>query len=106
MNNNYFTQVSPYMQQDQGGLSPVFQNIAQQQANQNAALQQQNQQVSQAGQTQGSMGGMNPLAMAAMLRKPNYDQWKTTGDMTYFGNNSNGLGAGQGYTGMNADLGL
>ena len=56
------------MQQDQVGLNPVFQNIGSQQANQNAALQQQNQLVNQAGQTQ-QKGGMNPMAMAAMLRK-------------------------------------
>jgi hypothetical protein len=59
------------MQQPQelGGLTPVFQNIAQQQANQNAALQQQMQNNQMAGQTQGGgMGGLNPLAMAAMLR--------------------------------------
>jgi hypothetical protein len=58
------------MQQDQG-LLPVFQNIAAQQANQNAALQQQNQQVQQAGQVQGrggAMGGLNPMAMAMALR--------------------------------------
>ena len=70
MDNNYFTQVAPYMQQDQG-LSPVFQNIATQQAMQNAALQQQMQNNQMAGQAyqQGSgMGGLNPLAMAAMLR--------------------------------------
>lgn len=81
MDNNYFTQVSPYMQpvnqQEQAGLMPVFQNIAQQQQNQNAALQQQNQQVQQAGQTQGNgMSGLNPLMMAMMLRgkdaKPTY----------------------------------
>jgi hypothetical protein len=53
--------------QDVSGLQPVFQNFGQQQANQQAALAQQNQLVNQAGQTQG--GGMNPLAMAAMLRK-------------------------------------
>jgi len=52
--------------QDVSGLQPVFQNFGQQQANQQAALAQQNQLVNQAGQTQG--GGMNPLAMAAMLR--------------------------------------
>jgi hypothetical protein len=72
MDNNYFTQVAPYMQQlspqDQAGLNPVFQNMAAQQANQNAALQQQNQQVQQAGQVQGGKGGMNPMAMASMLR--------------------------------------
>ena len=67
MDNSYFTNVNPYFaQQDQQGLSPVFQNIGQQQANQNAALAQQNQQVMQAGQTQQS--GMNPMAMAKALR--------------------------------------
>jgi len=34
-----------------------------------AALQQMNQLTAQAGQTGGSMGGMNPQLMAAMLRK-------------------------------------
>jgi hypothetical protein len=101
--------MNPYIQfqnpQDMQGLQPVFQNIAQQQAMQNAALAQQGQLTQQAGQTQ--QGGMNPMAMAAMLRKkPNYDQYQTTGDMTYFGANSNGMGAGQGYYGMNAELGL
>jgi hypothetical protein len=57
----------PQQMQDVSGLQPVFQNFGQQQANQQAALAQQNQLVNQAGQTQG--GGMNPLAMAAMLRK-------------------------------------
>ena len=68
MDNNYFTQVAPYFQQQDQGLMPVFQNIATQQANQNAALQQQMQNNQMAGQTQGGGGGMNPLAMAAMLR--------------------------------------
>jgi hypothetical protein len=71
MNNPYFTTVGSYMQpinpQEQQGLMPVFQNIAQQQQNQNAALAQQNQQVQQAGQI-GQQGGMNPMAMAMMLR--------------------------------------
>jgi hypothetical protein len=44
--------------QDLSGLQPVFQNFGQQQANQQAALAQQNQLVNQAGQNQG--GGMNP----------------------------------------------
>jgi hypothetical protein len=52
--------------QDVSGLQPVFGNFAQQQANHQALLAQQNQLVNQAGQSQG--GGMNPLAMAAMLR--------------------------------------
>jgi len=70
MDNNYFTQVAPYFQQQDQGLSPVFQNIAQQQQNQNAALAQQNQLVQQAGQTQ-QQGGMNPMAMAMALRGQN-----------------------------------
>lgn len=74
MNNPYFTNVGSYMTpvnpQEQQGLMPVFQNIAQQQQNQNAALAQQNQLVQQAGQTQQS-GGMNPMAMAMALRKGN-----------------------------------
>jgi hypothetical protein len=68
MDNSYFTTVNPYFAQQDQGLSPVFQNIAQQQQNQNAALAQQNQLTQQAGQVQQS-GGMNPMAMAAMLRK-------------------------------------
>jgi hypothetical protein len=57
----------PQPMQDVSGLQPVFQNIGQQQANQQAALAQQNQLMNQAGQTQG--GGMNPMALASMLRK-------------------------------------
>lgn len=100
--------MTPVDAQTQAGLMPTFQNIAQQQANQNAALAQQNQQVQQAGQTGQQQGNMNPMAMAMALRgkKPNYDQWQTSGDMTYFGANSNGMGAGQGYSGMNTELGL
>jgi hypothetical protein len=110
MPNSYFTSVDPYQMQDQQGLMPVFQNIGQQQANQQAALAQQNQQVIQAGQI-GKQGGNDPMALAMMLRKkdpnkPNYDGWQTSGDNTYFGSNSNGMGAGQGYSGMNADIGL
>ena len=56
--------MQPVNPQEQQGLMPVFQNIASQQANQNAALAQQNQLVQQAGQNR-----MNPMAMAAMLRK-------------------------------------
>jgi hypothetical protein len=72
MDNNYFTNVGSYMQpvnpQEQQGLMPVFQNIAAQQANQNMAMQQGQQMAQQAGQT-GQQGGMNPMMMAAMLRK-------------------------------------
>ena len=72
MDNNYFTNVGSYMQpidpNELARLSPNFQNIGAQQSAQNAALAQQNQLVQQAGQTRQS-GGMNPMAMAMMLRK-------------------------------------
>ena len=64
--NPYILQPQPM--QDVSGLQPVFQNFGQQQANQQAALSQQNQLVNQAGQTQGG-AGINQLAMAMMLRK-------------------------------------
>ena len=71
MQNPYTSMYMPTgFDQNQQGLSPVFQNMAQQQANQNAALQQQNQLVQQAGQTT-PQGGSNPLALAMALRKPN-----------------------------------
>ena len=71
--NPYILQPQPM--QDVSGLQPVFQNFGQQQANQQAALAQQSQMANQAGQSQG--GGMNPLALAQMLRKgdkPTQDQ--------------------------------
>ena len=49
-------------------LSPSFQNIGMQQAAQNAAMQQGQALTQAAGQT-GQGGGMNPMMMAAMLRK-------------------------------------
>lgn len=63
---------NPYIQQmpqtqDLGGLSPYYQNIAAQQAMQNAAMQQAQGLTQQAGQT--AQGGMNPMMMAQMLRK-------------------------------------
>ena len=66
--------MNPYIQQmqqpqDLGGLSPYFQNIAQQQANQNMAIQQGQQMAQQAAQDSQQSGGMNPMALAAMLRK-------------------------------------
>jgi len=72
MDNNYYTNVNPYMQpmnpQEQQGLMPVFQNIGAQQANQNAAMQQGQALTQAAGQT-GQSGGNNQMALAAMLRK-------------------------------------
>jgi len=58
--------------QDVSGLQPVYQNFGQQQANQQAALAQQNQLANQAGQSQG--GGMNPKALAMALRKQDPNQ--------------------------------
>ena len=63
---------NPYIQQmpqtqDLGGLSPYYQNIGQQQAMQNAAMQQAQGLTQDAGRT--VQGGMNPMAMAMMLRK-------------------------------------
>jgi hypothetical protein len=77
MPNPYFTSVDPYQMPEQQGLMPVFQNIGQQQANQQAALAQQNQQVMQAGMVGKQSEKKSNLAMAAMLRQqdpknPNY----------------------------------
>jgi uncharacterized protein involved in copper resistance len=78
MPNSYFTNVGSYMQptdpNELARLSPAFQNIGAQQANQNAAVQQANQLAQQAAQTGQQSGGMNPMAMAAMLRKGKPDQ--------------------------------
>ena len=74
MDNSYFTTVNPYFTQSDQGLSPVFQNIAAQQANQNMAMQQGQQMANQAAQT-GQQGGMNPMAMAMMLRKGKSDPY-------------------------------
>jgi hypothetical protein len=67
MTNNPYIMQMPQTQ-DLGGLAPYYQNIANQQAMQNAAMQQAQGLTQQAGQTAQS-GGMNPMAMAMMLRK-------------------------------------
>ena len=59
--------MQPINPQEQQGLMPAFQNIAAQQAAQNAAMQQGMGLTQAAGQTNQG-GGMNPMAMAAMLR--------------------------------------
>ena len=71
MYNPYIQQMS--QPQDLGGLSPVFQNIAQQQAMQQQALQQGMDLTNQAGMTvdgKQAGAGYNQLAMANALRKP------------------------------------
>ena len=70
MANPYVTFVDPYAQQDLSGYAPTMQDDSKQRLMQAAALAQQNQQVSEAGQQHGSgLSGLNPLAMAMMLRK-------------------------------------
>jgi hypothetical protein len=71
--------MNPYIQQmmqqqNLGGIDPTFQNIAGQQANQNMAMQQGQGLAQMAGQNaQG--GGMNPMALAMMLRKGKSDPY-------------------------------
>jgi hypothetical protein len=80
MNMNPYGQ-NPYIQQGQmqdlSGVAPMYQNIGGQQANQNAALGQQNQLMNQAAQLgqQSGGGGMNPMMLAMALRnsKPQGD---------------------------------
>ena len=55
--------------QDVSGFSPIYQNIGNQQATQNAAMQQGMGLTQQAGQTAQQGGGMNPMALAMMLRR-------------------------------------
>jgi hypothetical protein len=69
----------PQQAQDMSGLQPVYQNMAAQQQFQNAMAQQGNQLAQQAGQTAGG-SGMNPMALAAALRKD-----KKTGSSGEFG---------------------
>jgi hypothetical protein len=64
--------MNPYIMQmqqpqDLGGLSPYFQNIAQQQAMQNMAMQQGQGLTQSAGKL--GQGGNDNMALAAMLRK-------------------------------------
>jgi hypothetical protein len=64
------TYINPAMQsQDLGGLNAVYQNMAAQQQFQNQAAMQGQQMTQQAGQIGKQGGGMNPMAMAAALRK-------------------------------------
>lgn len=70
MNNTYNRFAQMMQPQEVGGISPVFQNIGNQQAMQNMAMQQGMGLAQQAGQTgQQGGGGMNPLAMAMLLRR-------------------------------------
>jgi len=90
-------------EQSQQGLTPVFQNIAQQQAMQNAAMQEQNQQVQQAGMIPKG-GNLNQLAMAMALRKQNDPYANAQDAMKQYGSgNVYGYG-GQGQIPTNPDF--
>lgn len=69
MNNTYNRFAQMMQPQEVGGISPVFQNIGNQQAMQNMAMQQGMGLTQQAGQTAQQGGSMNPLMMAMMLRR-------------------------------------
>jgi len=92
--------------QDLGGLAPYYQNIAQQQAMQNAAMQQAQGLTQQTGQT--TQSGFNPMAMAQMLRKENTGSpylASIPAMMKYgAGNVYGGFGQGQTPTNANWDL--
>lgn len=82
MANAYITQADPYMSQyDLSGYAPILADDSRQRATQAAALAQQLQEVNQAGQQQGSgMTGLNPLALALMLRKKKPNDGYGAGD--------------------------
>jgi hypothetical protein len=63
---SYFAQLSP---EEKAMLNPMYQNIGQQQNFQTQQMQQGNALTQAAGQTVKGGGGMNALALAAMLRK-------------------------------------
>lgn len=91
--------------QDIGGLAPVFQSIAQQQANQNMAIQQGQGLAQQAGQN--AQSGFNPMALASMLRGGQTGSYlKSIPAMMKYGasNVYGGFGQGQTPTDVNWDL--
>lgn len=117
MDNNFFTQVAPYMQQvnaqEQQGLSPVFQNIGAQQALHNQLMQQQNQQNQDAGNIGAGYGkgisGLSPLAMAMALRggKGSVDIPSTnTAPMTGIAGMGNSVGTGLTQDTFNSGIGF
>jgi hypothetical protein len=82
---------SAMQSQDLGGLNAVYQNMAAQQQMQNQAAMQGQQLTQQAGQT--AKGGMNPMAMAMMLRKKPNDGITAQGTgLAYDANGQNPYG--------------
>ena len=63
---SFFAELSP---EEKAMLNPMYQNIGQQQGFQTQQAQQGNALTQAAGHTAQSAGGMNALALAAMLRK-------------------------------------
>jgi hypothetical protein len=63
---SYFAALSP---EEKAMLNPMYQNIGQQQNFQTQQMAQGNALTQAAGQTGKDSGGMNGLALAAMLRK-------------------------------------
>ena len=117
MPNEYTSAYAPMQSNAQYG-QPTVMGQGSQEAMHNAMLQQQqqynNQSANIAGQPSNlsrALAPMQQMMMAQALRqginqKPDYDAYQTTGSNQYFGANSNGMGAGEGYSGMNADLGF
>jgi hypothetical protein len=73
-----------------------------------AKTAQQGNQYSMAGATLQGLGSNQALNswFQNQINQPNYSNWQTSGDNTYFGSNSNGQGAGEAYSGFNASIGL
>ena len=67
MDNRYYVTMPSGFEDQQQGLAPVFQNIGAQQQFMNQQLGQGNQ-MAQPTSSGPSLAGLNPLAMAAMLR--------------------------------------
>jgi hypothetical protein len=86
MDNPYTSQYMPsgMPQQDAQGLNPVFQNINAQQQYLNQQLAQSNQLAQPQSQTT-NYSGLNPLAMAAMLRTGNGDLTLPTSNISQVG---------------------
>lgn len=63
---SFFAEMTP---EEKAMLNPMYQNIGQQQAFETQQMQQGNALTQAAGQTAKDSGGMNALALAALLRK-------------------------------------
>jgi hypothetical protein len=112
MPNEYTSAYAP-MQSNAQYQQPQIMGQGSQEAMHNAMLQQQqqynNQSANIAGQPSGLSNFLAPvqrMMMAQALRQGGNTDSNFKGDNTYFGSNSTGMGAGEMYSGMNADIGL